>query len=216
VVEGSNFDMYLVLTIKNKSGQEVSGINMQFKPNYFGFKVGKPNSTSIAVDGSLSMKLLVETGVSPNTKEALSSPWNIVVALKCNLDLWYFKVEMSLHYIYTQVEQVSNPNWTNLWSDLARDCEPQSLTLKSVNPGLKTLDNVVALLGANNVFVVQKNTTPNQYSITCCAKTRSTNNCLWKINFNQGLTDSEITCVSENKTVATLGAASLKLILSSD
>jgi hypothetical protein len=48
------------------------------------------------------MKLLVEDGVNPNLKEALSSPWNIVVALKCNLDLWYFKTEMSLHYIYVK------------------------------------------------------------------------------------------------------------------
>jgi hypothetical protein len=47
VVEGASFDVYLVLTIKNKSGVEVSGLTLQFKPNYFGFKVGKPNQTSI-------------------------------------------------------------------------------------------------------------------------------------------------------------------------
>ena len=155
--------LFLNLNLKNKTSENLSGLNIQFYSNFFGLKVSKPSITSIQQNQSIDLKLNVDANVNPNTKETPSNPYNIIVACKISQDLFYFKVYLPFHLLFDNTfVEMEKTLFKNLWSKLDATANATVFLVKIVNQSFRNADILTNQLKENNILIVQSKVTQDE------------------------------------------------------
>jgi len=141
--------IYMDLTLTNKAMQALSGFAIQFNKNSFGLipAMALTIPAPILPNGSTDVSLPLNT-VGPVMKmEPLT---NLQVALKNNVDVFYFSTIAPGHVFFTEDGLMDKKVFLATWKDIPPTNEFQ----QQINNVGVTVDSILSKFEANNVFTI--------------------------------------------------------------
>lgn len=148
--------IYMDCSICNRAMQNMGGFAIQFNKNSFALNPGAqlhvtsplpPNQTS-------DTSLLLNTSGPIQRMDPLS---NIQVAVKNNIDVFYFSCVVPMHVLFVEDGQMDRKVFLAMWKDIPSTNEVQKQLHSNANA-----DMAQQKLAANNVFTVAKRTVDGQ------------------------------------------------------
>jgi vesicle coat complex subunit len=153
-----NGTIHMEMVFTNKAMQPLLQFAIQFNSNSFGLLPAEPLniSTPITPNQSVNVSLACRTNGPVQKMEPLT---NLQVAVKDNVDVFYFAVLVPLHVYFDENGQMDKRDFLQLWKEIPEQNEVQ-FTINNVH-GLSA-DDICAQLHQNNVFTVARRNVDGQ------------------------------------------------------
>ncbi|KAL1139185.1 hypothetical protein AAG570_009244 [Ranatra chinensis] len=152
-----NGQISMDMTISNKAMQPMAGFAVQLNKNSFGVTPARAlqvlNPLPVGVSHETSLPLLITGPVQ--RMEPLN---NLQVAVKNNIDVFYFACMIPMHVLFTEDGQMDKRVFLATWKDIPAQNEVQ-YTLNNVQ---LNADGVVQRMQQNNVFTIAKRNVEGQ------------------------------------------------------
>uniref|UniRef100_A0A914MQJ3 AP complex subunit beta n=2 Tax=Meloidogyne TaxID=189290 RepID=A0A914MQJ3_MELIC len=145
------------MNLTNRALQPLDGFAIQFNSNSFGLIPSSQfNPGTIFPNQTISTTLDCSTNGPVQKMEPLS---NLQVAIKNNIDVFYFAVVLPLNVYFDESGQMDKRDFLQLWKDIPEQNEIQ-FTIQNTK-GLSA-DDICSVLQQNNVFTVARRTVDGQ------------------------------------------------------
>ncbi|MFH4974034.1 hypothetical protein AB6A40_000743 [Gnathostoma spinigerum] len=150
--------IYMDMVFTNKAMQALSNFAIQFNKNSFGLipstvlQVPSP----LYPNTSANVSLQCQTDGPVQKMEPLT---NLQVAIKNDLDVFYFAVIVPLHMYFDEHGQMDKRDFLQMWKDIPEQNEFQ-FTINNANN--LSADDICTKLQQNNVFTVARRNVENQ------------------------------------------------------
>uniref|UniRef100_A0A915MEC3 AP complex subunit beta n=1 Tax=Meloidogyne javanica TaxID=6303 RepID=A0A915MEC3_MELJA len=145
------------MNLTNRALQPLDGFAIQFNSNSFGLiPLSQFNPGTIFPNQTISTTLNCSTNGPVQKMEPLS---NLQVAIKNNIDVFYFAVVLPLNVYFDESGQMDKRDFLQLWKDIPEQNEIQ-FTIQNTK-GLSA-DDICSVLQQNNVFTVARRTVDGQ------------------------------------------------------
>lgn len=145
------------MNLTNRALQALDGFAIQFNSNSFGLIPSSQfNPGTIFPNQTVSTTLTCSTNGPVQKMEPLS---NLQVAVKNNIDVFYFAVVVPLNVYFDESGQMDKRDFLQLWKDIPEQNEIQ-FTIQNTK-GLSA-DDICSVLQQNNVFTVARRTVDGQ------------------------------------------------------
>jgi len=140
----------LSLSLANYSAAPMSGFMVQFNKNFFRLK---PAATAINV-ASIGSGQSVEAEVALTAEgEATPTPGPIQVAIKNNVDVFYFLAECPLHVLFTADGGLEKMTYLQTWKNIP-DTHEHAIQIQPIRSA--DVNQLIAALQAHNIFLIAK------------------------------------------------------------
>ncbi|CAG0901274.1 unnamed protein product [Darwinula stevensoni] len=149
--------IYMELTFRNQALQPMSGFAIQLNKNSFGLIASQALQMAMPLipHGSSDASLPLATNGPVQKMEPLA---NLQVAVKNNLDVFYFAVVVPMNVYFTEDGQMDRKVFLATWKDIPATAEVQSrIPAASLTP-----DGVSQKLQQHNIFTIAKWTVEGQ------------------------------------------------------
>lgn len=149
--------IFMEMTISNKAMQAMAGFAIQFNKNSFGLAPAQP----LQVPAPLLPNSSVDVSVQLNTMGAVSKMdplTNLQVAIKNNVDVFYFSTVVPLHVFCTEDGMMDKRVFLSTWKDIPAQNEVQ-YTIDNI---VLSTDQVSQKLQNNNIFTIAKRNVDGQ------------------------------------------------------
>jgi len=144
------------MTFANKAMQAMQGFGIQLNKNSFGLVATQPLSIPLLNAGqTLDISLPMNCTGPVQKMDPLT---NIQVAIKNNIDIFYFACIAPLHIFFSEDGAMEKKTFLNTWKDIPAANEIQ-YTIENVEC---TSDGISTKMGQNNAFTVAKRTLEGQ------------------------------------------------------
>lgn len=152
-----NGQILMEMTFFNKAMQAMAGFAIQFNKNSFGLAPAAPLQIAAPLqpNGQLDYSLPLNTMGPVQKMEPLT---NIQVAIKNNVDVFYFSCLTPLHVLCTEDGLMDKRVFLTTWKDIPAQNEVQ-YTIENVSVGA---DHVSQKLQNNNIFTIAKRNVDGQ------------------------------------------------------
>jgi len=149
---GINMEM----TFSNKAMQAMTGFGIQLNKNSFGLIATSQLSIPVLnANQSLDISVPMNTTGPVQKMDPLT---NIQVAIKNNIDIFYFACIAPLHIFFSEDGAMEKKTFLNTWKDIPAANEIQH-TIENVEC---TSDGISSKMAQNNAFTVAKRTLEGQ------------------------------------------------------
>ncbi|XP_063628451.1 AP-1 complex subunit beta-1 [Cydia splendana] len=146
----------LEMTFTNKAMQAMSGFAIQLNKNSFGvFPAGSLSVGALAAGASADAPLALATTGPVQRMEPLN---NLQVAIKNNVDVFYFACLMPAHILFTEDGQLDKRVFLTTWKEIPAANELQH----SLSGVVGTADSIAHKMTLNNVFTIAKRNVEGQ------------------------------------------------------
>ena len=163
-----NGQIFMDLGFRNSGAGPIGQFQMVFNKNSFGLAPGSGiGITSVAPGSTGSFALPLSMG----NETALSNPLTALqVALKTNVDVFYFFAHVPLGVVLGEDGALERPAFVHGWKGIPEEQETKAAL--TVSPG-QTLESTLAQLEANSVFTIAKHagSDPSHTLVFTSAKT---------------------------------------------
>jgi len=141
--------IYMEMTLSNKAMQPLTNFAIQFNKNSFGLipAVALNIPAPIAPNGSTDISLPLNTAGPVMKMDPLT---NLQVALKNNVDVFYFAVLASGHVFFTEDGMMDKKVFLATWKDIPPTNEFQ----QQINNISVPVETILSKFQANNVFTI--------------------------------------------------------------
>uniref|UniRef100_A0A9J2Q7C6 Clathrin adaptor alpha/beta/gamma-adaptin appendage Ig-like subdomain domain-containing protein n=1 Tax=Ascaris lumbricoides TaxID=6252 RepID=A0A9J2Q7C6_ASCLU len=150
--------IYMEMTFSNRAMQPFTGFAIQFNKNSFGLIPAEPLliNSPLYPNQSINVSLPCKTDGPVQKMEPLT---NLQVAVKNDVDVFYFAVIVPLHMFFDENGQMDKREFLQLWKEIPEQNELQF----SINntQGLNA-DDICTKLQQNNVFTVARRNVDGQ------------------------------------------------------
>merc|ERR1711970_970204 len=144
------------MTFNNKAMQAMQGFGIQLNKNSFGLVASQPLNIPLLNAGqTLDISLPMNCTGPVQKMDPLT---NIQVAIKNNIDIFYFACIAPLHIFFSEDGAMEKKTFLNTWKDIPAANEIQ-YTIENVEC---TSDGISTKMGQNNAFTVAKRTLEGQ------------------------------------------------------
>lgn len=149
--------IYMDMTISNKAMQAMGQFAIQFNKNSFGLIPASPLNipTPLLSNSKADTSLPVNTNGPVQRMDPLN---NLQVAIKNNLDVFYFSCTVPYNVLFTEDGQMDRKVFLATWKDIPAANEVQN-QISDVN---FSSDVAQSKLSANNIFTIAKRTVEGQ------------------------------------------------------
>jgi len=148
--------VHMEMTFSNKAMQAMQGFGIQLNKNSFGLTTSAPLSLPVLnANQSLDISLAMTTAGPVQKMDPLT---NIQVAVKNNLDIFYFACIAPLHIFFSEEGAMEKKTFLNTWKDIPAANEIQH-TIEGVEC---TSEGISTKMAQNNAFTVAKRTLEGQ------------------------------------------------------
>ncbi|XP_073410193.1 AP-1 complex subunit beta-1-like isoform X2 [Dendrobates tinctorius] len=149
--------VFMDLQFTNRALQVMSDFAIQFNRNSFGLAPAAPLQilTPLALNQSTEVSLPLNTVGSVMKMEPLN---NLQVAVKNNIDVFYFSVVYPLHILFVEDGKMERQMFLATWKDIPNENEAQ-FQIRDCPP---SPDAVSTKLQASNVYTVARRTVDGQ------------------------------------------------------
>ncbi|XP_071496866.1 AP-1 complex subunit beta-1-like [Diadema antillarum] len=148
---------FMDMTFQNRAMQQMAGFAIQFNKNSFGLT---PN-TALTIPSPLNPNQSIDTTLQLNSMGAvqkMSPLMNLQVAIKNNIDVFYFSCIVPINILFVEDGQMERKVFLATWKDI-----PPSNEVQHQIPNVNTnSDGAQAKLQQNNIFTVAKRTVDGQ------------------------------------------------------
>ncbi|XP_047999480.1 AP-1 complex subunit beta-1-like [Leguminivora glycinivorella] len=146
----------LEMTFTNKAMQAMSGFAIQLNKNSFGvFPAGSLSVGALAAGASADAPLPLATTGPVQRMEPLN---NLQVAIKNNVDVFYFACLMPAHILFTEDGQLDKRVFLTTWKEIPAANELQH----SLSGVVGTADSIAHKMTLNNIFTIAKRNVEGQ------------------------------------------------------
>lgn len=153
---------YLDLTFTNKTSGPMSGLAIKFNVNSFALSPAQPTIQVIMPNQSADSLLQLGTNPSMQSNTPVSNV--IQIALKNNVGVFYFQMNLPLHVLFTEDGLLTKEDYLGQWRSIPderfRDFMP-------LNPDSNAIQNK---LQSHNIFYVARRNVGSQEFLYCSAK----------------------------------------------
>lgn len=144
------------MTFTNKAMQAMSGFAIQLNKNSFGvYPAGGLSVGALAAGASAEAPLALATTGPVQRMDPLN---NLQVAIKNNVDVFYFACLIPAHILFTEDGQLDKRVFLTTWKEIPAANEVQH-TLSNV---VGTADSVAQKMTLNNIFTIAKRNVEGQ------------------------------------------------------
>ncbi|XP_013184233.1 AP-1 complex subunit beta-1 [Amyelois transitella] len=144
------------MTFTNKAMQAMSGFAIQLNKNSFGvYPVGGLSVGALAAGASADAPLALATSGPVQRMEPLN---NLQVAIKNNVDVFYFACLIPVHILFTEDGQMDKRLFLATWKEIPAANEVQH-TLSNV---IGNADSIAQKMTLNNIFTIAKRNVEGQ------------------------------------------------------
>ncbi|MEE6511050.1 hypothetical protein FKM82_017227 [Ascaphus truei] len=149
--------VFMDVLITNRALQVMSDFAIQFNRNSFGMAPAAPLQihTPLAPNQSTEVSLPLNTVGSIMKMDPLN---NLQVAVKNNIDVFYFSIPYPLHIIFVEDGKMERQMFLATWKDIPNENEAQ-FQIRECPPSSDTVSNK---LTASNIFTVARRTVEGQ------------------------------------------------------
>jgi len=151
-----NNTIQMEMTFSNKAMQAMQGFGIQLNKNSFGLVATQPLNIPLLNAGQTLDISLPMNCTGPVQK--MDPITNIQVAIKNNIDIFYFACIAPLHIFFTEEGNMEKKTFLSTWKDIPAANEIQ-YTIENVEC---TSDGISTKMGQNNAFTVAKRTLEGQ------------------------------------------------------
>ncbi|KAF7632781.1 AP complex subunit beta [Meloidogyne graminicola] len=145
------------MNLTNQALQALDSFAIQFNSNSFGLVPSSQfNPGTIFPNQTVSTNLICSTNGPIQKMDPLN---NLQVAIKNNIDVFYFAVVVPLNVYFDESGQMDKRDFLQLWKDIPEQNEKQ-FTIQNTK-GL-CADDICSVLQQNNVFTVARRTVDGQ------------------------------------------------------
>uniref|UniRef100_A0A183C3Z3 AP complex subunit beta n=1 Tax=Globodera pallida TaxID=36090 RepID=A0A183C3Z3_GLOPA len=145
------------MNLNNKALQPMNAFAVQFNGNSFGLIPSEQLSVAtIFPNQCVSVSLPCNT---TGTVQRMDPLTNLQVALKNNVDVFYFALVVPLNVYFDEGGQMDKRDFLQLWKEIPEQNELQFTVQNDKN---LTADEICAILQQNNVFTVARRTVDGQ------------------------------------------------------
>ena len=149
--------LYMDMTLQNKAMQNMGGFAIQLNKNSFGVA---PVNMSLNV-ANLAPGMTSEVSVQLNTNgpiQRMDPLTNLQVAVKNNVDIFYFAVLMGIHIFFGDDGAMDKRVFLSTWKDIPSQNEVQ-YNIENIS---MNADGISNKLQNNNVFTIAKRNVEGQ------------------------------------------------------
>eukprot|EP00088_Acartia_fossae_P025235 TRINITY_DN2605_c0_g1_i3.p1 TRINITY_DN2605_c0_g1~~TRINITY_DN2605_c0_g1_i3.p1 ORF type:complete len:939 (-),score=328.62 TRINITY_DN2605_c0_g1_i3:859-3675(-) len=148
--------VHMEMTLCNKALSGMTGFAIQLNKNSFGLNPAQPlNIPTLNANQTLDISLPMNTTGAVQKMDPLT---NIQVAIKNNVDVFYFACMAPLHIFFTEEGNMEKKTFLATWKDIPATNELQ-YTIENVEC---TSDGISTKMAQNNAFTVAKRTLEGQ------------------------------------------------------
>ncbi|XP_041971743.1 AP-1 complex subunit beta-1 isoform X2 [Aricia agestis] len=185
------------LTFTNKAMQAMSGFAIQLNKNSFGvYPAGALAVGALAAGASATATLPLAVGGPVQRMEPLN---NLQVAIKNNIDVFYFACLIPAHVLFTEDGQLDKRVFLTTWKEIPAANEVQH-TISNV---LGTADTIAQKMTLNNVFTIAKRNVEGQDMLYQSLKLTNNIWVLLELKLQPGNPEATLSLKSRTVEVAT-------------
>ncbi|CAH0402674.1 unnamed protein product [Chilo suppressalis] len=185
------------MTFTNKAMQAMSGFAIQLNKNSFGvYPVGGLSVGALPAGGSADATLALATTGPVQRMEPLN---NLQVAIKNNVDVFYFACLMPAHILFTEDGQLDKRVFLTTWKEIPAANEVQH-SLSGVSG---TADSVAHKMTLNNIFTIAKRNVEGQDMLYQSLKLTNNIWVLLELKLQPGNPEATLSLKSRTVEVAT-------------
>ena len=145
------------MSIHNKAMQPMSGFALQLNKNSFGVTPSSPMNLPAPVGPNQSADVAVPLSTT-GPVQRMEPLTNLQVAVKNNIDVFYFAVVMPAHVFFTEDGSMDKRVFLSTWKDIPSQNEVQ-YTISDIN---MNVDGISNKLQSCNVFTIAKRNVEGQ------------------------------------------------------
>ncbi|CAH0595141.1 unnamed protein product [Chrysodeixis includens] len=185
------------MTFTNKAMQAMSGFAIQLNKNSFGvFPSGGLSVGAVAAGASAAAPLALATQGPVQRMEPLN---NLQVAIKNNVDVFYFACLIPVHILFTEDGQLDKRVFLTTWKEIPAANEVQH-TLSNVSG---TADSIAQKMTLNNIFTIAKRNVEGQDMLYQSLKLTNNIWVLLELKLQPGNPEATLSLKSRTVEVAT-------------
>ncbi|XP_074111555.1 adaptor protein complex 1/2, beta subunit isoform X1 [Cotesia typhae] len=192
-----NGQISMDMTFTNKAMQAMGGFAIQLNKNSFGLTLSAPLQVPapLGPGSSVEVNVILTTTGAVQRMDPLN---NLQVAIKNNIDVFYFACLVPMHVYFTEDGQLEKRVFLSTWKDIPAQNEVQ-YTLNGV---LLTADQVVQKMQQSNVFTIAKRNVEGQDMLYQSLKLTNNVWVLIELKFEPGNPDVTLSLKSRSVEVA--------------
>ncbi|XP_075983924.1 adaptor protein complex 1/2, beta subunit isoform X2 [Anticarsia gemmatalis] len=185
------------MTFTNKAMQAMSGFAIQLNKNSFGvYPVGGLCVGAVAAGAAAEAPLALATTGPVQRMEPLN---NLQVAIKNNVDVFYFACLIPAHILFTEDGQLDKRVFLSTWKEIPAANEVQH-TLSNV---VGTADSIAQKMTLNNIFTIAKRNVEGQDMLYQSLKLTNNIWVLLELKLQPGNPEATLSLKSRTVEVAT-------------
>ncbi|CAH0758781.1 unnamed protein product [Diatraea saccharalis] len=185
------------MTFTNKAMQVMSGFAIQLNKNSFGvYPVGGLSVGALPAGGSADATLALATTGPVQRMDPLN---NLQVAIKNNVDVFYFACLMPAHILFTEDGQLDKRVFLTTWKEIPAANEVQH----SLSGVVGSADSIAHKMTLNNIFTIAKRNVEGQDMLYQSLKLTNNIWVLLELKLQPGNPEATLSLKSRTVEVAT-------------
>ncbi|XP_071849372.1 AP-1 complex subunit beta-1-like isoform X2 [Apostichopus japonicus] len=147
-----NNNYFMDMSFTNKAMQQMSGFAIQLNKNSFGLVPMSPLNISSPLNANQQIDASLQLVISPTHMQRMDPLMNLQVAIKNNIDVFYFSALIPMYLFCTPDGTMDKRYFLQSWKDIPSQNEA-AFVLTNIN---LTTDAIQEKLAKNNIFTVAK------------------------------------------------------------
>lgn len=197
------------MTFTNKAMQAMSAFAIQLNKNSFGITPAAPLQVpTLQPAQSVEVTLNLATTGTVQRMEPLN---NLQVAIKNNVDIFYFACLIHAHVLFTDEGQLDKRVFLNTWKEIPAANELQT----NLSGVLGTTDSLAAKMTANNIFTIAKRNVEGQDMLYQSLKLTNNIWVLLELKLQPGNPEATLSLKTRSLEVAQMVFAAYEIIVRS-
>ncbi|XP_046963890.1 AP-1 complex subunit beta-1 isoform X1 [Vanessa cardui] len=192
-----NGQMRMEMTFTNKAMQAMSGFAIQLNKNSFGVFPGGALAVGALAPGASADAPLALAAAGP--VQRMDPLNNLQVAVKNNIDVFYFACLIPAHILFTEDGQLDKRVFLTTWKEIPAANEVQH-TISNV---LGTADSIAQKMTLNNIFTIAKRNVEGQDMLYQSLKLTNNIWVLLELKLQPGNPEATLSLKSRTVEVAT-------------
>ncbi|XP_050353640.1 AP-1 complex subunit beta-1 isoform X2 [Nymphalis io] len=192
-----NGQMRMEMTFTNKAMQAMSGFAIQLNKNSFGVFPGGALAVGALAPGAAADAPLALAAAGP--VQRMDPLNNLQVAVKNNIDVFYFACLIPAHILFTEDGQLDKRVFLTTWKEIPAANEVQH-TISNV---LGTADSIAQKMTLNNIFTIAKRNVEGQDMLYQSLKLTNNIWVLLELKLQPGNPEATLSLKSRTVEVAT-------------
>ncbi|KAF2359405.1 Beta-adaptin appendage C-terminal subdomain [Trinorchestia longiramus] len=149
--------IYMDMTLQNKAMQALSNFAVQLNKNSFGVAPASMTVNVAAIAPGMSSEVSVQLNTN-GPMQKMEPLTNLQVAVKNNVDIFYFAVVMGIHVFFCEDGAMDKRIFLSTWKDIPSQNEVQ-FNIENIN---MNADGISNKLQSSNVFTIAKRNVEGQ------------------------------------------------------